>query len=139
MDRRMTRQPAPFPDRLGLVLPRIEPGRNWRQHRDNEPSDETREMLLAGLLSCVNICLHFRRGGPRPAIARPAMHRVDCERCVATLYRPTTGADECDVCTAPETLAFHPFAVRLGPVMLGGDACGTCADVLGIRIEEVAS
>jgi hypothetical protein len=64
---------------------------------------------------------------------------VDCERCAATLRRPVTGADECDVCERPEVLTFVPFAVRWGPAMLAGDACPSCADVLGIRFEEAAS
>jgi hypothetical protein len=126
-------------DRLIAVLPTIEPGRNWRQRLDNEPSDETRALLLASLLGCQAICTHLRRGGPRPAIARLALRRVDCQRCVQTLHRPATGADECDVCESPETLTFFPFSVRQGPLMLVGDACGTCARTLGILFAEAAS
>ena len=50
------------------------------------------------------------------------------------------GPDECDICTACGATTFHPFAVRLGPLLLAGDACTTCAEMLGIGgIEEVAS
>lgn len=126
-------------DRLGAVLPMIEPERHWRQRMDTVPSDETRAVLLAALLGCTAICLHLRRGGPRPAIARLALHRVDCQRCVATLYRPPEGEDSlCDVCGAPEVLTFYPFGVRSGPVLLVGDACGDCAAVLGI-LQEVSA
>src|SRR4051812_29492992 len=72
-------------DRLGMVLPAIEPARNWRQRVDPVASDETRAYLLAALLGCVNVCIHLRRGGPRPAFARLPLRRVDCEHCVATL------------------------------------------------------
>jgi hypothetical protein len=126
-------------DRLISVLPMIEPGRNWRQRLDSQPSDEVRAYLLAALMSCVTVCVHIRRFGPQPAIARLAMRRVDCQRCVQTLHRPATGADECDVCSAPETLTFHPFSVRKGPLMLAGDACRSCADTLGVLFAEAAS
>jgi hypothetical protein len=126
-------------DHLMSVLPQIEPDRHWRQRMDAEPSDEVRAVLLASLMGCTTICLHLRRGGPRPAIARLSLRRVDCERCVQTLYRPPAGEDDrCDVCGADEVLTFHPFAVRQGPLMLVGDACPSCALTLGIR-QEAAS
>jgi hypothetical protein len=126
-------------DRLGEVLPLVDPGRNWRQRAELEPSDDTRTLLLAALFGCVNVCVHLRRGGPRPAVARLPLGRLDCERCAATLYRPPAEDDDrCDVCTARGVTTFHPFAVRLGPVLLAGDVCPSCAAVLGIR-EEAAS
>jgi hypothetical protein len=93
---------------------------------------------LAALLGCVNVCVHLRRGGPQPAIARLPLRRVDCERCIGTLWRPATGADECDVCERRGITVFYPFAVRLGPALLVGDACCACAGVLGIRQEATA-
>lgn len=126
-------------DRLGAVLPLIEPDCNWRRRADAEPSDDTRAYLLAALLGCTTVCIHIRRGGPQPAIARLPLGRVDCDRCVGTLYRPPLGDDDrCDICTTRGVTTFHPFAVRLGPLLLAGDACRACADVLGIR-EEAAS
>jgi hypothetical protein len=126
-------------DRLGVVLPAVDPARRWYHHTDGAPSDDTRAYLLAALLGCTTVCLHLRRGGPRPAVARLPLHRVDCERCSATLYRPPVGEDDrCDICTARGVTTFVPFAIRLGPALLAGDACPTCVGVLGIRT-EVAS
>jgi hypothetical protein len=126
-------------DRLMTVLPALQPDRNWRQRLDGSPSDEVRAYLLAALLGCTRVCVHLRRGGPRPAIARLPLHRVDCDRCSATIYAtPAEDVDRCDVCTQLGVVVFHPFAVRLGPALLAGDACPTCAVVLGIRL-DVAS
>src|SRR5215203_6160367 len=72
-------------DRLGRVLPVLEPGRNWRQRAEREPSDEIRAYLLAALMGCTTVCVHIRRGGPRPAIARLPLRRVDCGPCSQTL------------------------------------------------------
>lgn len=126
-------------DHLGELLPALEPDRNWRQRTDLASTDETRSLLLAALLGCVNVCVHLRRGGPQPAYCRLPLRRVDCGRCSQTLCRPSTGDDECDVCGAVEVDVFHPFAVQLGPLLLAGDVCSGCADVLGIRVVEVAS
>lgn len=127
-------------DRIGLVMPLLEPGRQWRHLCDPAPSTDTRAHLLAALLGCSAACCHLRRGGPQPAIARLPLHRVDCERCVQTLRRPPLDEDDrCDVCGGRETQLFHPFAVRLGPTLIVGDACLDCATVLGIRLSEVAS
>jgi hypothetical protein len=106
---------------------------------DSEPSDETRAYLLAAVLGCTTVCIHIRRGGPQPAYCRLPLRRVDCQRCVATMYRSVTAADECDLCSAPEVLTFVPFSVRQGPVMLVGDACASCAGVLRIDGMEAAS
>jgi hypothetical protein len=125
--------------RLGAVLPLLEPQRNWRQRTDLESRAETRALLLAGLLGCVDVCVHLRRQGPQPAYCRLPLRRVDCIRCVHTHCRPVTDADECDLCGAPETLVFHPFAVQIGPMLMAGDVCADCAAVLGIRATEAAS
>jgi hypothetical protein len=125
-------------DRLGLVLPVLEPERHWRQRADLEPSDDVRAYLLAALMGCHTVCLHLRRGGPRPAIVRLPLGRVDCGPCTQTLWRRVTAEDECDVCTARGVTTFHPFAVRQGPLLLAGDACPSCATVLGIRFTAVS-
>ena len=126
-------------DRIGMLMPLLEPLRNWRQRMDSTPSSDTRAFLLAALLGCTEVCPHLKRGGPQPAFVRLPLHRTDCQRCVQTLRRPPADEDDrCDVCGRPETLTFHPFAVRQGPALIVGDACVACADVLGIRA-EVAS
>jgi hypothetical protein len=103
------------------------------------PTVETRAHRLAALLGCTTVCLYLRRGGPRPAVARLPLGRVDCERCAQTLYQPPLeDVDRCDVCTSRGITTFHPFAVRQGPLLLAGDACPDCATVLGIRQEATA-
>lgn len=127
-------------ERLGATLPLVDPGRNWRQRADLDPSDEVRSYLLAALLGCTAaVCIHLRRGGPQPAVCRLAMRRADCARCAATIRRPPAEDDDrCDVCERREVVTFVPFAVRQGPSMLVGDACPDCAGVLGIG-QEAAS
>jgi hypothetical protein len=122
-------------DRLGQVLPVLEPERHWRHRTDIDPTDDTRALLLAAVLGCVNVCVHLRRGGPRPAFCRLPLRRVDCGRCSQTRWPTATGADECDVCGATETDLFYPFAVNRGPLLIAGDVCGGCAEALGIRAE----
>jgi hypothetical protein len=127
-------------DRMGAVLPLLEPGRNWRPRVDADPSDTTRAYLLAALFGCTTVCPHLRTGGPQPAIARLPLRRIDCGKCSQTFRRPPTGeADQCDICQQPEVLRFWPFAVRQGPVLIAGDACGECADLLGISEAAAAS
>ena len=57
-------------DRIGAVLPLLEPERNWRRLLDTAPSTETRAYLLAAVLGCVEVCCHLKRGGPQPCIVR---------------------------------------------------------------------
>lgn len=61
-------------DRLGDVLPVLEPDRNWRHRTDHDPDDDTRALLLRGL-----------RQGPRPRRvgvlgAGGGRHRPVCAR-----------------------------------------------------------
>ena len=122
------------------MLPILEPERNWHQRMDTDPSDDTRAYLLAALLGCHHHCIYIRRGGPRPAVVRLALGRVDCERCSRTLYRPPAELEDmCDVCRAPEVITFVPFTVRMGPLLLVGDACQGCVRALGIDRQEAAS
>jgi hypothetical protein len=128
-------------ERMGDLLPIFEPGRPWYHRTDASPSVHTRALLIAALLGCLgSVCCHLRRGGPQPAIARLPLRRVDCTRCVGTFRRPPPDdADRCDVCEQHGVVIFSPFTVHQGPVLLIGDACQTCAAVLGIRIAEEAS
>lgn len=126
-------------DRLGTVLPLLEPHRSWRQRIDPDPSDDVRAHLLAAVLGTEASCVHLRRGGPQPAIIRLPLRRIDCTRCAQTLRRPPAGeADRCDVCGARGVAIFHPFAMRQGPAFVMGDGCPDCADVLGIRVEAAS-
>ena len=95
--------------------------------------------MLAALLDSPAACCHLKRGGPQPAIVRLPLRRFDCGRCVRTLRRPRPDeADRCDVCGARGVVTFVPFAMRMGPALVLGDACPDCADVLGIRQEASA-
>jgi hypothetical protein len=35
-------------------------------------------------------------------------------------------------------VTFHPFAVSQGPALIAGDACPSCAAVVGIREEQAS-
>ena len=126
-------------DRIGAALPILDPRRGWRRREEAAPSDETRAYLLAALFGCAAVCVHLRRGGPRPAFVRLPLRRIDCERCTRTLRRPPSDEDDrCDICGARGVAIFHPFAVRLGPTLVLGDACAGCAGGIGI-VQAVAS
>jgi hypothetical protein len=126
-------------DQLGVVLPALEPARRWRHRPDADLSGEVRAYLIAAVMGCLgDVCCHLRKGDPQPAFALLPLHRVACMRCTGIIRRPVTASDECDVCGAREVITFHPFAVRLGPVLVTGDACAHCAGVLGIRQEASA-
>ncbi|HZO30068.1 MAG TPA: hypothetical protein VFH48_29200 [Chloroflexota bacterium] len=120
-------------DRIAAVLPVLEPDRHWRQRIDTSPPDDVRAYLLAAVLDCTTVCIHLRRGGPQPAFFQLPLRRADCTRCVGTIRRsPADEADRCDLCGARGVVIFQPFAVRLGPTLVVGDACRGCAHVLGI-------
>jgi hypothetical protein len=126
-------------DRLGVLMPVLQPDRHWRQRVEAQPSDDVRAYLLAGLLACGDVCPHLRRGGPQPAVVCLALGRTDCTRCVGTLRRPSAEDDDrCDVCGRRGVVTFVPFAMRSGPLLVAGDACADCASVLGIA-QEMAS
>jgi hypothetical protein len=127
-------------DQIGAALPLIAPDRTWRQRVDADPSDTLRAYLLAAVLDCTTVCIHIRRGGPRPAFVQLPTRRVDCERCVGTVRRPPPDEDDrCDVCGSRGVVMFSPFAMRQGPALVLGDACTDCAGILGIRLSEAAS
>jgi hypothetical protein len=131
-------------DRLGALLPVLVPDRAWFQRTDASPSVGARALLLAALLGCLGtVCCHLRRGGrrggPQPALVNLALCRVDCARCAQTLRRPPAeNADQCDVCDRRGVVTFSPFVVRFGPALIAGDACPTCAGILGIVREATA-
>ena len=126
-------------DTLGAVLPLIEPERGWHHRIDANPSDTVRSYLVAALFGSTTVCSHLKHGGPQPAVVRLPLRRVDCSKCVQTLRRPPVGEDDrCDVCGARNVVTFVPLACRQGPVLIVGDACPDCADMLGIRTEVSA-
>lgn len=130
---------ASMATRLGMLLPILSPERSWFQRENTSPSELVRAYILAAVLGCTEVCPHLRRGGPQPAIVRLPLRRIDCQRCVQTLRRPSPDEeDRCDLCGKPETLTFVPFAVRQGPALIAGDVCLECAGVLGIRREGAA-
>jgi hypothetical protein len=125
-------------ERVGAVLPILEPDRSWRR-RDADPTAESTAYLLAALLGCLaRLCCHLRRGGgPQPAVAHLPLRRVDCLRCAGTFRRPPRqDADRCDVCGRHGVATFVPIVASRGPVTIGGDACTDCAMVL---LGEVAA
>jgi len=126
-------------DRMGAVLPALQPDRAWYQRIEADPSDDVRAYILAALLDCTTVCVHIRRGGPQPAFVQLPLRRVDCGRCVGTIRRPPPDEDDrCDVCGARGVVIFHPFAVRQGPALIAGECCPDCATVLGIRREAAS-
>lgn len=127
-------------DRMGAVLPILEPDRAWRQRLDTSTSDDVRAYLLAALFDCTTLCPHLKQGGPQPAIVKLPLRRADCRRCAATLRRPPPDEhDRCDVCTARGVVVFVPFAIQQGPALMVGDACPECAAVLGISSRQDAA
>jgi hypothetical protein len=127
-------------DRVGELLPVCQPGRPWFNRADHDPSDEVRAYLLAAVLGCMqDTCCHLRRGGPQPALVLLPQRRVACTRCAATIRRPVTAPDECDVCEARGVTIFSPFACHQGPAIISGDCCQDCAGVLCISLKERAS
>ena len=127
-------------DRIGATLPVLEPERNWQYRVEADPSDGVKALILAAVLDCTTMCVHLRRGGPRPAFVQLPLRRIDCARCIRTLRRPPPDeTDRCDVCGARGIVTFVPFAAHHGPASLVmGDACPDCAGVLGIRQEASA-
>ena len=126
-------------DRLGVVLPLVAPDRTWHHRIDASPSDDVKAYLVAAVLGCETYCCHLRRGGPQPAIVRLPLRRADCGRCVQIIRRPPASEDDmCDVCGTRGVTVFVPFAVHHGPALIAGDACPSCAGVLGI-VQEVSA
>jgi hypothetical protein len=125
-------------DRMGALLPVLEPDRTWRQRIDPAPSTDVRALLVAAVLGCeLDTCCHLRKGGPQPAFVLLPLRRIACQRCVAIVRRPPADSDDqCDVCERRGVATFFPFAVQLGPALLAGDACRACAGVLGISTME---
>src|SRR4051794_41696125 len=63
-------------DRIGAALPLLEPGWNWRQRIEVAPSDDIRAYVLAAVIDCTTMCVHLRRGGPRPAFVSLPLRRI---------------------------------------------------------------
>lgn len=122
----------------GRLLRMIQPDRGWREKIVENAADERYAYLLAGVLGC-QPCPHLRRGGPQPGFAQLPLQRLACRRCVAIVRRPPSGdADRCDMCAERGVLRFVPFTCAVGPVLVMGDVCASCAGALGVG-EEVAS
>src|SRR5690242_5737031 len=52
-------------DRVGALLPRFHPDRDWFHRAHADAPDEIRAYLLAAVMGCMrDTCCHLRRGGP---------------------------------------------------------------------------
>lgn len=129
---------------LGQILAALDPAEAWQSHFAKE-GEEARPLpdevttLLVVALGGLSQCVHLRRGGPQPAWARLALHRLDCVKCLATLrYPPADEADACDWCHSRANTAFRPYVVQSGPVLAYGDACGACDGTLRLLEREGA-
>ena len=126
-------------DRIGVLMPLLEPGRHWRQRMDSSPSDR-HPGVPAGRAP------RLHRGLPAPEAWRPSARvraaaappdrlpavRADAQAPAGRRGRPlrrVRSARDADV---------PPVRRPAGPALIVGDACPACADVLGIRA-EVAS
>lgn len=123
-----------FVHRFAALAAVIEPNR-WAQvaPRSNDDDNATKEAWLRIMLAVEGgkVCQHLRTGGPQPATARLALHRVDCQRCLATVRRPPADeADRCDWCGERDIETFLPIVVHVGPLVAIGDACTTCGTAL---------
>jgi len=114
----------------------VQPDRGWAERTSQSSmATEQRAYLAAALLACTR-CVHLRTQGPQPAIARLALRRLDCCQCVQTFRKPPPeDEDRCDVCGEHGVEQFVPFLCDSGPVIVGGDACPSCARVLGSEEE----
>lgn len=84
-------------------------------------------------------CIHLRRGGPQPSVARLPLGRVDCQRCARTVRRPPVGSEHrCDWCGADDVTEWQPRMVQLGSMLVYGDACRRCAAAfdVGVAVAE---
>lgn len=124
---------AELQHRLFAMVRALEPGRGWRSPAatDEAASIERTAHAVAAITGCRS-CVHLRRGGPQPAVARLALHRVDCRRCLATVRRPPPDEDDrCDWCGRHGVESFTPVSVQLGAALVLGDACPDCAERMG--------
>lgn len=123
-----------YAERVGTIVALLEPHRGWRQLTRYDDAEQ-RAYLLAAMLDCMrNVCPHLRKEGPQPAYAALPLRRLDCRRC-AGIRRlpPPEDADRCDVCGSRGVSRFVPFVVSVGPTLVSGDVCPSCAGALGIQ------
>ena len=111
----------------------LQSDRGWCERTQSAMETEQRVYVLAALLDCVRAtCIHLRREGPQPAFVQLPLRRVVCRRCVAILRKPPAeDADRCDVCGERGVERFVAFLLNNGPLVMGGDVCPSCAQVLG--------
>lgn len=120
------------------VLKFVQPWRGWRE-KINAPNDDEHAYLVAAILGC-QPCIHLRKEGPQPAIAQLPVRLMLCQRCAATLRKPPADEDDrCDVCGRRGVGWFVPFIVRTGTFLVGGDACGECADAMHFDTAEAVA
>lgn len=114
------------------VAPRL----RWSEVHKGDLRPEARKLVLSALQGGRR-CVHLRRQGPQPQIARLTIHRIDCVRCSATVVNPPADeSDQCDLCQACDVERFTPVVLQVGPVVVMGDVCAACASLCDLR--EVA-
>lgn len=115
----------------GVLLTLTQPDRGWR-HKHQGSTPEQQVYLTAALLGCCP-CIHIRRSGPQPVVVSLPLKRIDCRRCAGTLRKPPTGdADRCDLCGSRGISWFIPFVAAIGPTLIAGDVCQSCARILNV-------
>jgi hypothetical protein len=116
---------------VGVLLTLAQPTRGWRHaHRSGTP--EQQAYLTAALLGCRS-CIHIRRSGPQPVVATLALRRIDCRRCANTLRRPSADdGNRCEMCDRRGISWFVPFVAAMGPLLVAGDVCQSCARILNV-------
>jgi len=116
--------------RIGEALRRLEPER-WSALQSDRAGAEILARVLVAMESMDTTCPHLRQAGPQPAFVRLPLHRIDCARCSSTVRRPPVDEDDrCDWCGTRGVVEFTPIVMQHGPLVVLGDACPGCAEVL---------
>jgi hypothetical protein len=111
----------------------VQPGRDW-QASVTPPGDPHQLEVLARTLAALGgfrQCPHLKATPAQPSVARMALRRLDCQRCIRTVVKPPAGRDRmCDWCATDGTTVFQPISYTAGSILVVGDACPDCAAVL---------
>lgn len=117
--------------RLQPALAILEPHHPRRLVEVAAGVDAQREIMARTLAAAAwfRYCPHMST--PQPAVARMALRRIDCRRCVNTIVKPSPDeADRCDWCGRRGVTTFWDLAYQAGPWLVLGDACDGCHHAL---------